>query len=242
MDFYDSIFQYDLEIENKITKRLNNFLKFINLLKNENPLNISNTGEMKYNHITDILEEIKNSTKFKSKLFINKKKNLLLRMNNKTKVNSKYYIYAKNMSQNNHKMDIIEVKNNLSKKEESLESNDLKREKDNNIIKIFNQKNILLNGQNDENKNNEMFKSDVNKIVCDMIKQNVKNIYKRKINDILSKNKTINNNNKEKSLDNSDVSINKNKEIKNNNYYQKKKKKKKKEKYIVIIVQKKIIL
>ena len=193
MDFYDSIFQYDLEIENKITKRLNNFLKFINLLKNENPLNISNTGEMKYNHITDILEEIKNSTKFKSKLFINKKKNLLLRMNNKTKVNSKYYIYAKNMSQNNHKMDIIEVKNNLSKKDESLESNDLKREKDNNIIKIFNQKNILLNGQNDENKNNEMFKSDVNKIVCDMIKQNVKNIY-------------------------SDLSINKNKEIKNNNY------------------------
>ena len=218
MDFYDSIFQYDLEIENKITKRLNNFLKLINLLKNENPLNISNTGEMKYNHITDILEEIKNSTKFKSKLFINKKKNLLLRMNNKTKVNSKYYIYAKNMSQNNHKMDIIEVKNNLSKKEESLESNDLKREKDNNIIKIFNQKNIILNGQNDENKNNEMFKSDVNKIVCDMIKQNVKNIYKRKINDIISKNKTINNNNKEKSIDNSDLSINKNKEIKNNNY------------------------
>ena len=218
MDFYDSIFQYDLEIENKITKRLNNFLKLINLLKNENPLNISNTGEMKYNHITDILEEIKNSTKFKSKLFINKKKNLLLRMNNKTKVNSKYYIYAKNMSQNNHKMDIIEVKNNLSKKEESLESNDLKREKDNNIIKIFNQKNILLNGQNDENKNNEMFKSDVNKIVCDMIKQNVKNIYKRKINDIISKNKTLNNNNKEKSIDNSDLSINKNKEIKNNNY------------------------
>lgn len=218
MDFYDSIFQYDLEIENKITKRLNNFLNLINLLKNENPLNISNTGEMKYNHITDILEEIKNSTKFKSKLFINKKKNLLLRMNNKTKVNSKYYIYAKNMSQNNHKMDIIEVKNNLSKKEESLESNDLKREKDNNIIKIFNQKNILLNGQNDENKNNEMFKSDVNKIVCDMIKQNVKNIYKRKINDIISKNKTINNNNKEKSIDNSDLSINKNKEIKNNNY------------------------
>ena len=218
MDFYDSIFQYDLEIENKITKRLNNFLKLINLLKNENPLNISNTGEMKYNHITDILEEIKNSTKFKSKLFINKKKNLLLRMNNKTKVNSKYYIYAKNMSQNNHKMDIIEVKNNLSKKDESLESNGLKREKDDNIIKIFNQKNIILNVQNDENKNNEMFKSDVNKIVCDMIKQNVKNIYKRKINDIISKNKTINNNNKEKSIDNSDLSINKNKEIKNNNY------------------------
>ena len=99
MDFYDSIYQYDLEMENKITKRLNNFLKFINILKNENPLNISNTGDMKYNHITTILEEIMNSTKFKSRLLLNKKKNLLLRMNNKTKVNSKYYIYAKNMNQ-----------------------------------------------------------------------------------------------------------------------------------------------
>ena len=109
----------------------------------------------------------------------------------------------KNHQKKNHK-------NNLSKKDESLESNGLKREKDDNIIKIFNQKNIILNVQNDENKNNEMFKSDVNKIVCDMIKQNVKNIYKRKINDIISKNKTINNNNKEKSIDNSDLSINKN--------------------------------
>ena len=74
MDFYDSIYQYDLEMENKITKRLNNFLKFINILKNENPLNISNTGDMKYNHITTILEEIMNSTKFKSRLLLNKKK------------------------------------------------------------------------------------------------------------------------------------------------------------------------
>ena len=55
MDFYDSIYQYDLEMENKITNRLNNFLKFVNILKNENPLNISNTGDIKYNHITEIL-------------------------------------------------------------------------------------------------------------------------------------------------------------------------------------------
>ena len=110
MDFYDSIFQYDLEIENKITKRLDKFLKLINTLKNENPLNISHTGDFKYNHITNIFEEIKSSTKFKNKLFANKKKNLLLRMNNKTKVNSKYYIYAKNMSQNDHK---IAINNNM---------------------------------------------------------------------------------------------------------------------------------
>ena len=79
MDFYDSIFQYDLEIENKITKRLNKFLKFINILKNENPLNLSNTGEIKYNHINDILEEIKTSNKFKNRLFINKKKKFIIK-------------------------------------------------------------------------------------------------------------------------------------------------------------------
>ena len=33
MDFYDSIFQYDLEIENKIMKRLDKFLKLVNILK-----------------------------------------------------------------------------------------------------------------------------------------------------------------------------------------------------------------
>ena len=67
MDFYDSIFQYDLEIENKITKRLDKFLKLVNTLKNENPLNISNSGDFKYNHITNIFEEIKTSNKFKNK-------------------------------------------------------------------------------------------------------------------------------------------------------------------------------
>ena len=75
MDFYDSIYQYDLEMENKITNRLNNFLKYINILKSENPLNISNIGDTKYNHITEILEEIENSSKFKNRLLLNKKKN-----------------------------------------------------------------------------------------------------------------------------------------------------------------------
>ena len=229
MDFYDSIFQYDLEIENKITKRLNKFLKFINILKNENPLNLSNTGEMKYNHITDILEEIKTSNKFKNRLFINKKKNLLLRMNNKTKVNSKYYIYAKNMSQNDHKIDIIKVKNNILKKDSSIDSNDSKTEKGKKILKIFNQKKLRYyfnnnNKNNDYNTNEEsseeneelnILKSDSNKIICDMIKQNVKNKYKKILNEIILKNKN-------KNIDEINLDINKltkdKKEIKNNNY------------------------
>ena len=220
MDFYDSIFQYDLEIENKITKRLDKFLKFINILKNENLLNISNTGEMKYNHITNILEEIKSSTKFKNRLFINKKKNLLLRMNNKTKVNSKYYIYAKNMNQNNQQMDIIEVKNNLLKKDDSLDSINIQKEKTSKLCEIFNQKKIV--GYNKdlevqkEKENFEMLKSDASKIICDIIKQNVKNIYKKKLNEIILKNQNLNNNDKDK--ESIDISLNKSKEIKNNNY------------------------
>ena len=227
MDFYDSIFQYDLEMENKITNRLNNFLKFVNILKNENPLNISNTGDIKYNHITEILEEIDNSSKFKNRLLQNKKKNLLLRMNYKTKVNSKYYIYAKNMSQNNHKIDIIEVKNSALKKDyDSIDSAYFKKEKSFEIGTIFNQKSIQDDNidieESKEKDNIEMLKSDINKIICDMIKQNVKNIYRRQLNEMILKTQNLNNNEKNnrenKDKDNSDISINKNKEIKNNNY------------------------
>ena len=227
MDFYDSIYQYDLEMENKITKRLNNFLKFINILKNENPLNISNTGDMKYNHITTILEEIMNSTKFKSRLLLNKKKNLLLRMNNKTKVNSKYYIYAKNMNQNNHKMDIIEVKNNVMKKStDSFELNNKRKEKSFDLDLIFNQKKINYEkndcDENEEKNMLETLKSDINKIICDMIKQNVKNIYRRHLNEIILKNQNLNssekNNRENTDNENSDISLEKSKEIKNNNY------------------------
>ena len=230
MDFYDSIFQYELEIEKKITKRLKKFLKFINILKNENPLNISDTGDMKYTHVTNILEEINTSTKFKNRLFINKKKNILLRMNNKTKVNSKYYIYAKNMSQNNHKIDIIEVKNNLLKKDDSLDSIISKREKVVKFCEIFNQKNIIGYNKNPEEQKEkdhlEILKSDTNKIICDIIKQNVKNIYKRKLNETILKNQNMKNDNsnnnlsinKDKDKESSEISLNKSKEIKNNNY------------------------
>ena len=224
MDFYDSIYQYDLEMENKITKRLDKFLNFINILKNENPLNVPNTDDKKYKHISEILEEIKNSTKFKNRLFINKKKNLLLRMNNKTKVNSKYYIYAKNMSKNNHKIDIIEIKNNILKKEDSLDLNNGKIDKNLRLSEIFNQKYIKDKSENEEENpkdNIEKLKIDANKIICDTIKQNVKNIYKRKLNEIIFKNQNLNDDKekeKEKEEDINEMSVNKIKEIKNNNY------------------------
>ena len=35
MDFYDSLFQYDLEVQNKLTERINSFIKSINVMKNE---------------------------------------------------------------------------------------------------------------------------------------------------------------------------------------------------------------
>ena len=105
MDFYDSIFQYDLEVQNKLTERLNTFFKSINLLKNESLINHPNNTESKYKHIHDIINEMNSSNKFKSKLLLNQKKQLLLRMNNKNKnkLNSKYYIYAKDMNKDNQK-------------------------------------------------------------------------------------------------------------------------------------------
>jgi hypothetical protein len=141
-------------------------------------------------------------------------------MNNKTKVNSKYYIYAKNMNQNNCKMDIIEVKHNLLKKDDSLSSssdNDQK-EKICNFCETFNQKNILIcNTEQEEQiekENLKILKSDTIKIICDMIKQDVKNIYKKKLNEIIIKNQNMNN----KDKDSIEISFNKSKEIKNNNY------------------------
>ena len=35
---------------------------------------------------------------------------------NKNKINSKYYIYAKDMNKDNQKMDIIQIENTLNKK------------------------------------------------------------------------------------------------------------------------------
>ena len=67
------------------------------------------------------------------------------------------------------------------------------------ICEVFNQKNFLGNDKDfeeqKEKENMEILKSDTNKIVCDLIKQNVKNIYKRKLNEIILKNENENINN-----------------------------------------------
>ena len=209
MDFYDSIFQYDLEVQNKLTERLNTFFKSINLLKNESLINHPNNTESKYKHIHDIINEMNSSNKFKSKLLLNQKKQLLLRMNNKNKnkLNSKYYIYAKDMNKDNQKMDIIEIENSLNKKESNIDKFKQQLE----LEKCFNQKTIYYDEHNitEEKKDLIKLQSDIYKIVCDIIKQNVKNIYNQKLNEICL------NNNKGKKIENNN---NNNINIKNNNY------------------------
>ena len=214
MDFYDSIFQYDLEVQNKLTERLNTFFKSINLLKNESLINHPNNTESKYKHIHYIINEINSSNKFRSKLLLNQKKQLLLRMNNKNKnkLNSKYYIYAKDMNKDNQTMDIIEIENSLNKKESNIDT--IKQELK--LEKCFNQKKIYYDEQRnekdnitEEQKNLNKIQSDINKIVCDIIKQNVKKIYNQKLNEIPL------NNNKDKNIENNNNNIN---NIKNNNY------------------------
>ena len=212
MDFYDSLFQYDLEIQNKLTERINTFIKSINLLKNESLISHPNIKDSKYKHIDILIDEINTSNKFKTKLILNQKKQLLFRMNNKSKINSKYYIYAKDMNKDNQKIDIIQVNNPLLKKESNKESNFPIIKKELDLEKCFNQKRIYFekskekdkfNFTDEENNFNEI-KSDINKIVCDIIRQNVKNIYNKKINDISLKNK--------KNINTANINI------KNNNY------------------------
>jgi hypothetical protein len=203
MDFYDSIYQYDLEVQNKIEERINLFIKSINLLKNESIIKHPNIKDSKYKHINNLIDEINTSNKFKQKLILNQKRNLLLRMNNKNKINSKYYIYAKDMNQDNKKMDIIEIENTNNQREFTIESK-IEEQPNLELEKCFNQRKINYDKndeiekeilKNDENKIN-IIKSDINKIVCDLIKQNVKNAYNHKINEIFANNaigsKTIN--------------------------------------------------
>jgi hypothetical protein len=203
MDFYDSIYQYDLEVQNKIEERINLFIKSINLLKNESIIKHPNIKDLKYKHINNLIDEINTSNKFKQKLILNQKRNLLLRMNNKNKINSKYYIYAKDMNQDNKKMDIIEIENTNNQREFTIESK-IEEQPNLELEKCFNQRKINYDKndeiekeilKNDENKFN-IIKSDINKIVCDLIKQNVKNAYNHKINEIFANNgigsKTIN--------------------------------------------------
>ena len=224
MDFYDSIFQYDLEIQNKLTERLNTFFKSINLLKNESLIIQPNNTESKYKHINYVINEINSSQKFKSKLLLNLKKQLLLRMNNKTKnknkINSKYYIYAKDMNKDNKNIDIIEIENNVNKKESNINIDKFKHGLQ--LKNCFYQKSIYYE-QNNENEKEDIIgekylikvQSDINKIVCDIIKQNIKNIYNQKLNEISL------NNNKDKNIENSnnyDNNNNINNNIKNNNY------------------------
>ena len=144
MDFYESIFQYDLKVQNKITERLNSFLKSINLLKKVSSMNKSNIEDFKYRNITSVIEEINSSNIFKNKLLNNQKNNLIQRLkkNNKNKKNTKFYIYAKDLSQDSQNLDIIEIQSTLSKKELPNESNVPKDKTKLDLENCFHQKSI----------------------------------------------------------------------------------------------------
>jgi hypothetical protein len=107
------------------------------------------------------------------------------------------------MNQDNKKMDIIEIENTNNQREFTIESK-IDEQPNLELEKCFNQRKINYDKndeiekeilKNDENKFN-IIKSDINKIVCDLIKQNVKNAYNHKINEIFANNaigsKTIN--------------------------------------------------
>ena len=235
MDFYDSLLQYDLEIQNKITERLNTFLKSINLLKNESLINQPNIKDTKYKHINILLDEINTSNKFKTQLLLNQKKQLLLRMNtknkNKAKINSKYYIYAKDMNKDNQKMDIYQIDDTILKKDSNKEQIYSYIYTRGECDKIFDQKKICCENMKynntdidkdgniiDQENNLKKLKCDINKIVCDIIKQSVKSLYNKKINENTLTNYKVN---KDKNgityniYENNTIN---NTNIKNNNY------------------------
>ena len=225
MDFYDSLFQYDLEVQNKLTERINSFIKSISVLKNETLINQPINKDLKYKHIQNVIDEINSSNKFKAKLLLNQKKQLLLRMNNKNKgkINSKYYIYAKDMNQDNQKIDIIQIENAKTKKDISLESNYSVKYHDLKLENCFNQKNIFYENDikkriiSEEENNLKKLKSDLNKIICDLIKENIKKIFNQKINE-LSLNKIKLNSHKDKHIEKNCGDSKTINNIKNNNY------------------------
>ena len=181
MDFYDSLLQYDFDYQNKLTNRLNAFLKCINTLKNNTSLNTQNNKNIKYKNILNLIDEINSSTKFKNKIFSNQKKHLILRMNTKKKVNSKFYIYAKDMSQIDQKIDIIKVEDNFGKKEKSIELTSSNNKDDKQHENIFNQRQINHSDSGSQILS-DIAKSDINKIICDIIKQLFTNNSVRGIN------------------------------------------------------------
>ena len=235
MDFYDSLLQYDLEIQNKITERLNTFLKSINLLKNESLINQPNIKDTKYKHINILLDEINTSNKFKTQLLLNQKKQLLLRMNtknkNKAKINSKYYIYAKDMNKDNQKMDIYQIDDTILKKDSNKEQIYSYIYTRGECDKIFDQKKICCENMKynntdidkdgniiDEENNLKKLKCDINKIVCDIIKQSVKSLYNKKINENTLNNYKVNKDKNSITYNIYENNTINNTNIKNNNY------------------------
>ena len=147
MDFYESLFKYDLEIQNKLSTRLNIFLQ--NIQNPNQAIEYSKTVNNIhfFNTLNQIIEEINQSNILKSKI--------CSEMNQKN--SKKYIIFAKNTSE------IAErKKNNLGNRNN------------------FNQKFF-----NTEDKKSKII-SDINKIICDSIKTNVRQNFLVEINNNLN--------------------------------------------------------
>ena len=147
MDFYESLFKYDLEIQNKLSTRLNIFLQ--NIQNPNQAIEYSKTVNNIhfFNTLNQIIEEINQSNILKSKICSEMKQ----------KNSKKYIIFAKNTSE------IAErKKNNLGNRNN------------------FNQKFF-----NTEDKKSKII-SDINKIICDSIKTNVRQNFLVEINNNLN--------------------------------------------------------
>ena len=159
MDFYESLYKYELEIQEKISARLNAFLQKINNSTGQiiEYQKSANNNPNFLNNINQLIFEINQSNAFKSNIInIHKKIN---QNRNKQKSINKDHIYAKTISECNEKysIDNNNNKNNFNQKF---------------IIPIF----------PDKNNYNKKLISDINKLVCDSITQNVKNKYLIEIN------------------------------------------------------------
>ena len=158
MDFYESLYKYDLEIQDKISSRINTFLQNINNSKDQivEYRNSANNNSNFSNNINQLIYEINQSNAFKSIIKNTHKK--IIKNNNKQKPINKDFIYAKDISECNESY--ITENNNKNN---------------------FNQKFVkqLISDKNNYNKN---LISDINKIICDSIIQNVKKKFQIEIN------------------------------------------------------------
>ena len=158
MDFYESLYKYDLEIQEKITARLKTFLQNISNSTDQirEYQKSANSNFNFLNNINQLISEINQSEAFKSKISNTHK--IINRNQKRQRSIKKDLIYAKDISECNENYSL-----------------------DNNNKNYFNQK-FITHIIPDKNSFNKKLVSDINKLICDSIIQNVKNKFLIEIN------------------------------------------------------------